>query len=54
MIPRIAPMLASPKPLADEEGLRTNQVGWLRAVAYIEDGRAELVSRGVQPLGMCA
>ena len=47
-------MLASPKPLADEEGF-AHEIKWdgYRAVAYIEDGRAELVSRGVQPLGMC-
>jgi bifunctional non-homologous end joining protein LigD len=54
VIPRIAPMLASPKPLADEEGF-AHEIKWdgYRAVAYIEDGRAELVSRGGYSLSGC-
>ncbi|MGI6147853.1 MAG: hypothetical protein GX195_05635 [Firmicutes bacterium] len=51
MIPRLAPMLASAKPLDREEGF-VHEIKWdgYRVLAYIEEGQVDLVSRNGRSL----
>lgn len=46
MIPRLVPMLASAEPLVREDGY-VHEIKWdgYRALAYVEGGQAELISR---------
>ena len=51
VIPRLAPMLASAKPLDREEGF-VHEIKWdgYRVLAYIEEGQVDLVSRNGRSL----